>query len=157
MRMANDQDQTFHDADFYDCVDSEGLTHTSPEEAIEELIDAHCESECDVSELIRTLSPITVTAHKRMDGPGAEWIANLARNFVDHAAERFDEEWGDQNDGDNGLNAAVHNEFRPKMAEVLAAFFARGTVWNCERVGSLVLSATEVEAMMRKHRPEWWA
>lgn len=34
--------------------------------------------------------------------------------------------------------------------------YARGSVWACERVGSVTLTPKQVEALMREHTPTWF-
>ena len=84
----------FPKADYYDCCDSETLSHDTPEEAIEYLIDNSGLPRETMDEIIKRLAPVTVTAYVRQvvtDG----WIRAIAGSVVEDVVERWEEDFGD--------------------------------------------------------------
>ena len=147
---------TIPEGDLYDCRDSEELFCGSPEEALEEYIDIFLTKDCDVSAVIREYAPIKVTAWNRME-VGDDWVKRIAERAQEEAAEAFAEEFGDPNgDAVDAIGDGVLTRTAPLFEAAVRALVSEGSVWGCERAGEVMLSAEEVEALLREHCPEWF-
>lgn len=143
------------EAEFYDCADSDRLTHTTPEEAVADWLDTHFEQGEPLGACIARVSPVELVAYRREEVADA-WLAMHAESFLESAAESFSEEYGDPDgDGDELDDAAIQAAL-PDMIAALRKLCAEGTVWRCDRVAKVELDAETVERMMREHCPEWF-
>ena len=148
--------QSIPEGEYYDCGGSEPLMHTSAEEAVEAWVDGLCTSPgCDVVEVIRANTPVTLRAFLQ-GRVTREWISNTAWHLIERCSECFSDEYGDPDGRDDGLDSSVCAEVKPAFVEAVKKLVAHGEVFQCEHVGSVTLDAAQVEAMMRKHRPEWF-
>jgi acyl carrier protein phosphodiesterase len=142
--------------EFYDCCDSEGLEHESPEEAVEEFLDAFMTPGCDVAAVIRKRAPVRIVAFRKR-ALAEEWLKRVARRCLDDAGEQFAEEYGDPEDMvSDGLDLAAHSDALQGMVAALRGLFKHARAFQCEEVGRAYLAAPAIEAMMREHRPEWF-
>lgn len=146
----------YETATYYDCADSETLSHEDPGEAIEEYLDNAMDPDCDVSAFISEHGPITMTAYVRQSVPDS-WVQNVARSLAEGAAERYSEEYGNPA-GAPGEDIPYEAVTRAEaaIAATLWEMYAAGTVWACDRVAERVYEPAEVEQLMREYRPEWW-
>lgn len=144
----------FPDADFYDCRDAERLSHETPEEAIDEYLDCFAEHGSDIFSDIRKATPLTVVAYRRVK-PADQWIQRMARRILGDISECWDEEFGDP-DGLR-LSPVAKSWSFPAAVELVLAFIEQGMPRVYEPIGEVTLSAEQVEEMMRKSRPEWFA
>lgn len=144
----------FDNADFYVCQDSEILTHECPESAIEDYLDMQAVPGCDIRELIKQLSPITVKAFHRVAIDDDD-LRKISISLLEHAAENFAEHWGNP-DGldDDDLNEVTIKEHLPAMIETVRAFYSHGTVWPCEQAATRKYSEDEVLEIMIDYYPE---
>ena len=154
--MAETQKIDWPVGDLYDCRDSESLIHESPEEAIEELIDAWLTKDCDVAKEIQKLAPVTVAAYVRQT-IGDSWFEAEADRLLEVAAEDWGEEFDSEGDNEADLYAReTKAAVLPDLVAVLKKFYAHSVPWNCERVGEVTLSSEQVVVLMREHRPDWF-
>lgn len=138
-------------AAFYDCRDSENLSHECVEDAVEELVEALCEPRCDVGRAIRDHGPVTVNAYRRQE-IAPNWIANTADCLSELLGERFAEDYGGPDD-DNPEPSA---QAQAALVQAVRIFVAEQRVWQCEPIGAYTYAVEEVEAMMREHCPDWF-
>jgi len=147
----------FDNADFYDCQDSEDLTCTTPEEALEEYIDGWTEVGDSLEAVIRKYSPIIVVGYRRKTISDGEMRREI-RWSVDEFVQRLTNEYGDP---DGGPDSSISTEaievlidtIFPTIRETIDEHFL---VWACESVGKREYNADEVIALMREHRPDWF-
>lgn len=144
----------FDNAEYYDCLDSDTLCHTSPEEAVEDWLDHWMEPGCDVRKIIEA-HECEITAYRR-EQVTEKWIQSMAEVLLDRAAEDFQEDFGDPHGEHQVLSDEVLKDCQPAMVAVVQKLVADGNVWRCERVASRVLDEDEVETMMREYNPHWF-
>lgn len=145
----------FPKADYYDCGETEVLTHKTPEEAVEYEVDCWGEPGCDASTIIRERGSLTVTCYQRMVVPD-NFPARIAASMVEGAVESWGEEFGNPYDAGDEFPEAAVAAARAKLEAAIRELYAAGTVWGCEVISDVVLDAEQIEAMMREHRPDWW-
>jgi hypothetical protein len=151
-----DNNPPYPNADYYDVGDHDRLEHETVGDALEAYLDAEAKANEDVRAEIERLAPIEVTAHELLQ-VGDGWIESAARSLLESAAEAFSETFGDPDgDGEDGLDDEMLDEHVPAMVEMLRRFFACGTVWRCDPLGTFELDAAAVEALMREARPDWF-
>ena len=152
----SDPKGAFERAKFYDCRGSEVFTCKTPQEALIEYLGGSARLDEDRVALIVRRSPITMSAFvpRSIDGP---WISNRAWGLLEEAADRFSEEFGDPDGGDDGLDENAYQAEMPAAVEVLTIFYGHGRVYSCEKVAERVYDAAEVECILRERCPEWFA
>lgn len=142
----------FDGADYYDCRDSESLSHETVDEAIEDLLDSWSSPSCDMVALIQEQSPITVTAYRCAEILEAEWTQR-AVNAAEFILESLDEEYGDP----DGSSREKEQSLGAALAPVIRAWCKEHhQPWQCNPSGERVYEADEVEAMMRKYNKDWF-
>lgn len=141
-------------ADYYACSpDEEHLSHSSPEEAIEEQLDFYGGGSGNAEEVIRLEGNVTVYAYSRkaVDPSLAQrWACGLADTLNEWWSE---EEYGDP-DGD--ADGPGDRAFVTAVTTAIQEAIARTTVWACEAAGVRTYTSEVVLAMMREHNPEWF-
>ena len=145
---------TFPDADFYDCSD-DTLSHTSPEEAIEDELDKCCEPGCSNKTLIEDHGTLRVTAYRR-GKMNPTWVKNLAERLLETALIDFEEVY--RTGCEEGFELTTEQTAKAQAAiEVaLAAVFTDADVLDCVEVGHVDLTPEQTEAIMRQCNPEWF-
>lgn len=145
---------TFPVGKFYSCYDPEALTHTEPEEAIEEYLDADLDPKMTVEEVVRCIRarPITVTAYNPKEISEKE-IDHWSEAVVEHLGEMFHEEHGDP---DGGCCDHFPGFADDLMRSTVGLIIKHSEVWSCEAVGKVTLSPDEIEQVMREYRPDWF-
>ena len=142
---------TIPEGDFYDCEESERLNYTSAEEAVEAYLDANAEPKCDMVGLIRQLSPIAVKVMRRNVVTDA-FRKILAERLFETLCTEWEEAYGDP----EGIEPdGIEDDVKEKLEALLLTDLPR-VGWQCTECASVLLSAKEVEAMMRAHAPEWF-
>ena len=141
--------------DFYDCDGSERLTHESPEEAVESRLDAFLSPGCDVVKSIAEARPMVLWVYRTHPGPDEEVLKSEADSLLRDFEQWFDENYGDPEDFHEVLEEHDRADYLPILTTVLASLARRASIW-CEEVARIELSAAQVEAMMRRHRPDWF-
>lgn len=147
-------DDAYDSARFYDCRDSERLSHVTPEAAIEELLDVHYEEGESTVSCIARLSPIEVTGYNRIAISESErdsWAGCLAVDLIEMIEELY---------GDPGHSVCLADGIEPeitrRMREAIDWVLEHGTLLACTPVGKRVYEAAEVETMMRLDNPQWF-
>ncbi len=143
----------FDNAELYDCCDSEALTHTTPEEAVEAWLDGWMEPGCDVLAVIRERGECEITAY-RHETVDAQDIDSIANGLLDDLSDWFSRTLGNPNGSDSDDEARKGS--LPFMRQAVQEFVAASRVWRCERVATRTLEADEIEAMMREYNPSWF-
>jgi hypothetical protein len=143
-------DDAFDRAEFYDCLDSEVLSHATPEDAVAAWLEFWIEQGCDIRKIAEE-HECEITAHAR-ETVSEDWIRERAETMLDDLAEDFEHDFGDPSGDrlhDEEIKACV-----PAMIDAVRQFTERADVWRCERVAARVLDEDEVEAATRQHSPE---
>jgi hypothetical protein len=125
-------------ADFYDCDPDRGyLVSTTPEDALQAWADTNPGEPATLYCWVR----------KRIDDTWFRHVADdlIERALVDHYAEDFG---NPDDDARDELADGAEDAARPLMLEALKALFGGGTVWQCDRVVSVELTAEEVAAFL---------
>jgi len=146
----------FEQAEYYDCRESDTLTHQSAEEAVEDWLEFWTERDDDVSEVIREHAPCEITAYQTQV-IGENWVKGLAESLLEHAEERLVENFGDPSDYDKECIAPEDlKACLPAMIEAVRQVASRFQVRRCEPVATRTLTAEQVETMMREFNPHWF-
>lgn len=144
----------FPDGKFYSCTDPENLTHTEPEEALEEYLDGWLDHKMSVAEVVAAIRKyeVTVSAYNPTeisDGQIEAW----ADQCLEKLMEDFSEEHADP---DSALGDAFPSDAGQLMREAVKNIVRRTSVWSCEVVGKVTLTPDQLEAVMRAYRPDWF-
>ena len=142
----------FDNADFYDDGEGGPLIHESPEDAIAAIIDAGFGR--NVTEAIEKNCPLQVTAWARKKVT-EDWIANEAERMAEDLNDSIEESFGDP-DGYHEDRIVEQSDLQTALADLIREQTADCTPYQCERVGTRVYSAQEVEAILRQECPEWF-
>ena len=145
----------YDSATYYECGESETLTHESPEEALEAFVESWQEPGLDTMRLISERAPVTVLAYRR-DVVSQTEITQIATYLLEHAAEHFSENWGDPDGDDDGLDAKARDAALEAMRAAVNLFYSFGRGWSCSKVGERTYSGEELEEMMREYNPDWF-
>lgn len=146
----------FDCGEYYDCKESDTLTHRSAEEAVEDWVESWMERDGDVSEVIREHAPCEITAYQT-EVIGENWIRGLAESLLEYAEERLVENFGDPNDYDKECIAPEDlKACLPAMIEMVRQVASHFQVRRCEPVATRTLTAEQVETMMREFNPGWF-
>jgi len=146
----------FDSAEFYDCFDSESLTHGTPEEAVEAWVDFWMDRDADITAVIREHAPCTVTAY-RAEEIGEKWIQGLAESLLKRTEESLVEYFGNPNDYDDEcISDADLKACLPAMVCAVQRVVSHFHVRRCEPVATRTLNADQIEAMMREYCPYWF-
>ena len=145
------------EGDFYTCSkDTEELQHTDAVSALEEYVDGLFSEPCeDVRGLLARYGTITIYVHRRVPLD----IPTMARHEADRLAECAAEAWNDEYGGPDGqmdMDADPIAALATAIEPALVAFYSSGQSWNCEECANVGLSAEDVEAVLREHRPDWF-
>lgn len=139
---------------FWDCQEPERLSHESVEEALEYYFDSIPDG--PILDVIAQHSPVAVKGYARDAVHPAE-----ASSAAERALERFEEDIADEyGDPDGRVTDLLDAEHRKTLLAALTAAFEAAlshvNVWRCSVVERRVLSAAEVEAILRERAPEWF-
>jgi hypothetical protein len=152
-RYCKSDKSPFDWATYYDCRDSEELTHSEPEEAIEEIVDMAYEKGVPIEETLADLGPVTVTAYNRRKASN-EWIENQAEYMAGDLVERFEEEHGDPGGCHDAWTAKELKTIEEKLCAVIKEAVADAAVWQCEKVAEREYSEAEVTAIAKDLWPD---
>jgi hypothetical protein len=153
-----EDESAFANADYYSTSkDADLLVHETSTAAIEELVEANTHRGGARGAII-FLGTITVYAYQRKSAEEGDWT-RWGSGAANHMAEWFDDEYGFG--GSVLRRTGVHE---PTLAAELGEVFKQhitdsgktNPVWQCDRVGELAYSSTEVEALMREENPQWF-
>lgn len=145
------------EATFWDCQDSEHLTHEDPIEALESFVDSHLERGRDTAEVIREMGAITCEGYERKTISESA-IIEAAELALDTVVEDLDDpdEYGDP-DGDRAMfKVDALAKHRPAFVAAVRALIADAFVWQCERTHSVELTPDETIEILREERPDWF-
>ena len=146
----------FEGATFYDCVESERLTHDSPGKAIADVFDGLATPGESVKDCIRAHTPVTVTAYERQTIPQS-WIEDQLERFVQGLDEEAAEEYGDP----EGFRLVFDKDAETAIARALLPALTvqvqeHANVRSCEAVAIKVYDAAAIERVLRETCPEWF-
>jgi hypothetical protein len=155
MTEAAEKPEPFDIADYYDCRESEELTSETLQEALEDFIDGNLSPPSNVTEEIRKLCPIEVVAYSRKEIT-EHFVRNVAEECYARLAELFHEEYGEPESDYGGFDKESGEEIMRDFLPAVRKAAARGTVWQCDKVGKREYDFEEVLRLMREHCPEWF-
>lgn len=148
-------------ADYWDCMESETLQHTTIEDALSYVIDSHLSLKHTVAEVeqaIRSAAPYEVDCYARNQWTDGA-VGNYAGYVFDALCERFDD---DEDFGDPDEYVAKKLDAEQKAAVMAAAralvveFAKHAKPWCCGVVGTVMIEADEAVQMMREANPTWF-
>lgn len=140
----------FDNADFYDCRDAERFEHQRLDECIEAYVDDLGSPGDDIVKTIHDAGTLEVSAYI-VKAVSQEEADRVAADLLDTAEQRWDEEYGDFED-----KSAEFVDFLPRLKALVWEMFQSQKPWQCERVGKREFSPEEIEALVRKERPDWF-
>lgn len=150
------KEQLVERATWWDGRSSEYLRNTSYIEALEEVVDYESCAGEGVLQCIARISPVILTAHVENQFSEdrqkfcAQWILDELIESVES-----DEDIGAGEDGIN-LSAEQHAACLLKAEGLVAELAKHHKPYWCHEIGSIQLSAQEVEAELREHIPSWF-
>ena len=139
---------------------AEQLSATTALDALEELLDHH---ECDTwlkgagdirAYLTTNEGWEQIDAYRRdeiSDNQKDDW----ADYIVEHLREMFGEEYGNHDDGDDGLDDVAAAEFKARAAALVEFYVSKAQVFNCTKVRSWKLDSLDLLEVVEQLRPEW--
>lgn len=149
------ESEPYDSAVFYDCRASEVLSHETPWDSIAEFLDCFTSPGCDMIEIIRSNSPITVTAYNRARIQDS-WIAFRVESLAHLLAEQFGEEFGNPNEDDQAMPADVMERFAKEIAPAVRSAVEKCDVWPCFVCGTRTYTFDDVVNMARREQPDWF-
>jgi len=148
-------------ADYWDCCESERLTHTTLEDALGYVIDGWLDprqSAEEVEQTIRRHAPYEAECYARNQWSDAN-IGHYANYMFDALCEHFDE-CEDFGDPDEYVHSKLDIDQKAAIMLAAGAFvaeFAKHTKpWGCGHVGTVVIEADEAVQLMREANPTWF-
>ena len=146
----------FENAKYYDCKDSEHLTHETSEEAILDYFEGY--SGKDLLEYIKDICPIKVNAYnpRVIDGAMVLDCAERAMEAVVEILSNYEEYWDPDGDTGCGLSKEDIEKATAAIIPVITELFAKADVWGCEIVATRKYSAEDVEDLIRKDNSDWF-
>lgn len=148
--MADPDKTAAREPDYYDCRDSEELTWTEPDEAIESYLDSRGVLHPGMTEAeVLDALPETVTlkGYARMVISEGE-IDNRAGDVLEGLLENLHVQYGNHDDGPDNATPAMNEAARAFVKAVVAEY----EPWACEVVSE---EEVDVEAWVREHCPDW--
>lgn len=154
------------DVEFWDCNDSEVLTHTDPISALEAWVESHLNPANSIEGQIREMgrrrenhgfnAAIPVEGYrKKKHGPSD--ITDAVDRALDAAVEALDDEDFGHPEGDQPMfKLDVLARHRPAFEAAVRALVADAKVWQCEVAHTVELSPDETIEILRVERPEWF-
>lgn len=139
-------------ADYWDCRDSEQLTHEDPISALEEYVEIHLTPGCDVEKEVRDMGDISVEAYVRGVIDESD-VTSAAEFALESACDHFSDNYGDPDGEYDNLDQAKH---LPAFEAVVRALYADAKVWRCEVAQTVVVTPDEVLEILRVERPDWF-
>lgn len=146
---------------FFDCNDSETLSHRTIEDAVEYYIDMFLTPKMTPEETeaeIRRVSPISVYCYARSEWTAVKraWYTEVVKDYL---FDLFDED-EDFSHPEYTANERITPEDRSKIlakaGELVSAFSEVAVPWGCNCIGTILLWEDEAVAMMRKENPGWF-
>jgi hypothetical protein len=145
------------EAEFWDCLDPEELTHTDPISALEACIEHHLNRASPVEDQIREMGAIPVEAYRKRKHEPSE-IADAVDRAIDAAVEALDDEEHGHPEGDQPMfEIDVLAKARAAFETAVLALVAEGKIWQCEVAHTVELTPDETIEILRVERPEWFA
>lgn len=99
----------------------------------------------------------TFTAYRRQGPIGESERASWAETMAEKLRENFAEEYGDYDDGDDGLTDTHVAELKSKTRAIVDWYLARAKVFPCEQLRSFRLDSDDILELVEQLRPEWLA
>lgn len=144
--------KTYDTADVYDASDSEEYSHTTPEDAIADVVRSHYDDgDESIEEVIGNLCPLTVAGLER-DTINPTWTRRVAERLTSNVADEWCDEYGNPDGMDGSDLVTIEHDIKA----ALDAFVRDTPVWACSACGKRTYSFEEVIAMMKEYAPEWF-
>ncbi len=145
----------FDSATYYSYAEEEErLTHETPEDAIEYLVDMQHTTLMNVTEAIAALGYITIYAWRRRV-VSEKWIEGATRSLVDFFDELYSDEYGEE-----GPMLSFSGKKRTSLGVMLEKVVRRGIKlsppYQCDTVAAREYTSVEVLRLMQKQRPDWF-
>jgi len=144
----------FFSAKFYDCKESEQLSHDSAEGAIVDFFEEYKEVGDALVAEVDERCPLEVSAYNHI-AITDEMLLDCAEDGLEAAAEslsNYEELWDPDGDGLE-ITKEQLKAVAPKMVEILRELFSGVKVWGCEVVATREYSTEEVVAILREDSP----
>ncbi len=138
----------FARATYYDCQDSEVLSHTEIEDAIEQLFEDSWTKGVTTEKLLDDLAPVTVSAYKR-DEISEEWVTSTTTRMMEDFEEHYHEDFGDIDGEHDAWSAEELKAIEAGLRAVIAGAAEKATVYRCSVVATREYSRVDVEAVLR--------
>lgn len=154
----------FDNADYYGWAGSETLEHETPGALIaaflgdmlykpfEEMAEDRFAAVLDG---IKRAAPLTVHAYVRATVDLSKYGIDLAERLAELLDE--DEEMAHPDGDISVLEDVDMKALAEAIGKAVAPFSAQAKPWHCNDAGKRTYSADEIEAMMRKEHPAWFA
>lgn len=141
-------------AAFFDCRDSERLSHESPAEAVLDWLDSNHDPTKQLEDHVAELCPVTLKAYAR-DAVTPRWFKEATNAAINALVASFDDYYRtDDDDGDRTCRKEVQAQ-HAEVEAMVRRVFAKVEPWGCHEVGSVTLEADDVLALVRIHAPQW--
>lgn len=143
---------------YYDCMDSERLKYTSPEEAIVELFVFEYGIDFEgtlTDEEVAKHCPVTVLGH----APAVinyNYVYSCAEGAVERFEESLSEDYGDPEGGYRILTDNARQDLTERLFGLFSDAVKTVTSWSCDVVEKRVYTAEEICAILRREQPEWF-
>lgn len=145
------------DAQFWDCLDSEVLSHLDPISAIEACVEGEIDRATPVEDQIRDMGTITVSAYRKRPHSAGD-IRDAADRALEEARESLEDAEHCDPDGDRPMfTVDALAKHLPAFEAAVRALLTDAKVWQCEVSKSVDLTPDETIEILRVERPEWFA
>jgi hypothetical protein len=144
------------DVEFWDCNDSEVLTHTDPISALEACVENHLDRASSVEDQIREMGAIPVEGYRRKKHDPSD-INDAVDRALDAVVEALDDDDYGHPEGDAPMfKLEALARHRPAFDAAVRALVADARVWQVELAHTVELSPDETIEILRVERPEWF-
>lgn len=134
---------------FWDCLDSERLSHTDPYDAIEDYFATTYDADLTVEEFKAELETLTLEVKGYARGALTPRLRErLAEEALETLLETLEYNYGDP----EGNPSAPTKSMRAAALKFVDAVFAEFDVWACSPV---VTEQVNALAWVQEHHPEW--
>lgn len=144
------------DGPYYDCSESDHITHEDPEECLVDYFDGfYWPKEKDIKECIREACPITMVEYMRARIP-PDWAEGFADNCVEWFEEQLNEEYGDPSGDHETLSGPDRGIAAEHFTVAAKAVVELASVWQLEEVSRFEYDYEQVLKIVKKECPHWF-
>lgn len=141
----------FFTAKYYDCKESERLTHESAEEAIVDFFEGYVETGHKLRAIIEECCPFEVVAYEHLVIDD-DMLLSCSEDALEAAVEslsNYEDYWDPDGDGP-GVTREKLKAVAPKMLGILRELFEGISVWGCTVVARRNYNLEEIVAILRE-------